>query len=232
MVSEKISLNFRSPEDLAGVLGGITILPYTSKSVSLAAPVMSVVPSGMGGFGTYVSTSLRPSGVNNIVALGDGALLIQGEASAVAELKTLIRQLDVAVPSISCRVEVVSVAGGGKNQNRNVLLAPFATGKCGTEIKASSKFSGTPAQTSKIDVVIKAIPMSDNYFDVETRWEASIPLPGAQKGQLIRLEKIFSTTRRVKAGETVVFGGVILKEEQGATKEGNEVLFFLTIAPL
>ena len=173
--------------------------------------------------------SLRPPGIDNILAIGNSTLLVQGDPNDTEELRELIRQVDVPIPSVECRVEVVSVSAG--KTNRNTLLAAIESGKCGTEIKAISKFTGTPAQTSKVDVTVTATPLGGNFFEVETRWEASIPLPGAQKGQLVRLDKTFSNTRRVKGGDTVMFGGVVIKEEQGAARGGQEVLFFLTLKP-
>ncbi|WP_395094712.1 hypothetical protein [Armatimonas sp.] len=223
---EKILLRHRTPQELAGLLGGIITLPFTPKPGP--TPVLS---SDGKRFITPLPNlrSLRPPGIDNIIAVGEGTLLVQGDAADIEELRNLIRQLDVPIPSVECRAEVVSVSGG--KQNRNTLLASLGTGKSGTEIKAVSKFSGTPAQTSRLDVTIKATPLGDNYFEVETRWEASVPLQGAQKGQLVRLEKTFSNTRRIKAGDTMMFGGVIVKEEQGAVHGGQEVLFFLTLKP-
>lgn len=222
----KILLRHRTPQELAGLLGGIITLPFTPKPGPI--PVLSsdgkrfITPPPN-------SRSLRPPGIDNIIAVGEGTLLVQGAPADIEELRNLIQQLDVPIPSVECRAEVVSVSGG--KQNRNTLLAAIGTGKSGTEIKAVSKFSGTPAQTSRLDVTIKATPLGDNYFEVETRWEASVPLQGAQKGQLVRLEKTFSNTRRIKAGDTMMFGGVIVKEEQGAVHGGQEVLFFLTLKP-
>ena len=220
----EIPLHFRTPQEFSELLGGIITLPYIPKT----GPARVLSPDGKRFM--MPPSSLRPPGVDNIVAVGNGRLLVQGDPEDTNRLRELIQQLDVAIPSVECRVEVVTVSDG--KRSKSVLLQAMETGKCGTEIKAVSKFSGTPAQTSKLDVTLKATPLGGNFFEVETRWEGSIPLPGAQRGQLVRLEKTFSNTRRVKGGDTVMFGGVVIKEEQGAVKGGQEVLFFLTLKPL
>ncbi len=223
---ERINLVYRTPQELSGLLGGIMSLPYTPKPA--LPPVLS--PDGKQFIASPTNQrSIRPAGIDNIISVGDGSLVVQGDPEDIDELKAIIRLLDVPVPSVECRIEVVSVSAGKKD--RNILLQTMETGKCGTEIKAASKTVGTAAQSSRLDVTIKATPLGDGEFEVETRWEASLPLPGAQKDQLVRLEKTFSNIRRVKAGETTMFGGIVLKEDQGVGESGQEVLFFLTLKP-
>ena len=103
---------------------------------------------------------------------------------------------------------------------------------CGTEIRSEGKFTAAGQPPSRLNVTIRPRLVNTNEFELETSWDASILLPGAQKGQFIQIEKTFTTTRRVKAGETVTFGGVVVKEEQGTTKGGQEVLFFVTVKSL
>jgi len=42
----------------------------------------------------------------------------------------------------------------------------------------------------------------------------------------------FSNTRQLKVGQTLILDSMILKEEHGATKGGEEVLFSLTLKPI
>lgn len=221
-----IPVRYRTVSELSELLGGIMVLPYVPKpgpTPQLSADGKRFITPPLN------QRSLRPPGIDSIVAVGNGSLLVQGDPGDVEQLKEVIHQLDVPIPSVECRIEVVSVSAGKKN--RNMLLQAMETGKCGTEIKAVSKTVGTAAQSSRLDVTIKATPLGGNEFELETRWEASVPLPGAQKGQLVRLEKTFSNTRRVKGGATMMFGGVVLKEDQGVGESGQEVLFFLTLKP-
>ena len=231
-----IPVRYRTVSELAPLLGGIATMgkPLPELKMMPNPNYSPNQPNQRTGFGGGSSPmipirSLLPPGIETVVAVGNGTLLVQGDPADIQELKELIQQLDVPVPSVECRIEVVSVSAGKKN--RNMLLQTMETGKCGTEIKAVSKTVGTAAQSSRLDVTIKATPLGGNEFEVETRWEASVPLPGAQKGQLVRLEKTFSNTRRVKGGATMMFGGVVLKEEQGVSASGQEVLFFLTLKP-
>jgi hypothetical protein len=253
-----ITVRYRTLDELETVLGGIVRLadsdPLSEKPAPVAKAPAGINPmanmgggfgsgfGGGGGFGGGLSArqrrqlsgagsgALRPPGVDAIYALANGTLLVQGDKAEIEELARRLKTIDVPTPTLEYRIEVVAV-GSGKG-GRSTLLSAVESGKCGREITALSKFSGTPAQTSRIEVALVATPLGDNYFEVESRWDASVPLLGTLKGQLIRLEKSFSNTRRVRAGETMMFGGVILKEEQGAVKGGQEVLFFLTLKPI
>ncbi len=231
-----IPVRYRTVSELAPLLGGIATMGRPLPELKMVPnpnfspdPYSQRARSDMSSRAMIPVRSLLPPGIDNVIAVGDGSLLVKGDPDDIEQLKELIQQLDVPIPSVECRIEVVSVSAGKKN--RNMLLQAMETGKCGTEIKAVSKTVGTAAQSSRLDVTIKATPLGGNEFEVETRWEASVPILGAQKGQLVRLEKTFSNTRRVKAGAIMMFGGVILKEEQGVSASGQEVLFFLTLKP-
>ena len=231
-----IPVRYRTVSELAPLLGGIATMGKPLPELKMMPnpnfspdPYSQQARSDMRSRPMIPVRSLLPPGINNVIAVGNGSLLVKGDPEDIEQLKELIKQLDVPVPSVECRIEVVSVSAGKKN--RNMLLQAMETGKCGTQIKAVSKTVGTAAQSSRLDVTIKAMPLGGNEFEVETRWEASVPILGAQKGQLVRLEKTFSNTRRVKAGDTMMFGGVVLKEEQGVSASGQEVLFFLTLKP-
>jgi hypothetical protein len=173
-------------------------------------------------------SSNRLTGINAILTAGDRTVMIQGEPKALEELTELLVEFDRPVPSVECSIEVVVATSSG----RSSLLKTVESGLCGTEIKSEGKFTAAAQPASRLNVTIRPRSLNNNEFELETSWEASIAVPGAQKGQFIQIEKTFTTTRRVKAGETMTFGGVVIKEEQGVAKGGQEVLFFVTVKPL
>lgn len=236
---EKITLRNRTAKELSPLLGGFLMpsQPVPQQSyITVPIPPRPFNPQNpQGSVETATSKliparSLRPPGIDTIIALEDATLLVQGEPDDVKELRALIQALDVPVPSVECSLEVVRVSDAGKN-SRNSLLSVKASGKVGTEMKATSKFSGTPAQTSRLDATFKLTALGSDRYEVESHCELSLPFSNT-KGQLTRLEKTFSNTRQLKVGQTLMLDGMILKEEHGATKGGEEVLFFLTLKPI
>jgi general secretion pathway protein D len=63
---------------------------------------------GAGGANGQVQ-SLRPNGIDNIIAGSDNSVIVQGEPGAIEELKAIIRLLDVAPKQVSVRAEFVTV---------------------------------------------------------------------------------------------------------------------------
>lgn len=177
---------------------------------------------------TVPFSSKLPAGIHSLLTAGDYTVMVQGEPKALGELMELLKELDTPVPSVECSIEVAVVTSTGKTS----LLRTMESGLCGTEIKSEGKFTAAAQPLSRLNVTIRPRSMNNNEFELETSWDASISLPGEQKGQFIQIEKTFTTTRRVKAGATMTFGSVVIKEEQGGAKGGQEVLFFVTLKPL
>lgn len=182
----KIFLRHCTAKDLALTLGISFIPPQL---------IPSLLPDSYGYAKTMLPNggvrSLRPPGVDNIIALGDGSLLVQGDPADVEELQALIHALDVPIPSVECRLDVV--------RGKQKVLSASVAGKAGTVVKATNALVGSATKAARIEATFKILPLGVGRYEIESQGKLSVPL--AKRG--MRLEKTFQSTRELALGETL-----------------------------
>ncbi len=209
---------------------------------------------GFGGFATgsvrterIVLLNVRPSDVmsrlqtafpNSLLILPGtdaSSLLVRGYEQQNQEVREMVSLLDTAPKTVVLKAEVVMVTDGGAKAGgkaRSALLSTNLKTLSGQETTGDEKIMGTPTQSAKLQLNATPFLLGDSTFQVDTRWDVSLPLPtgktnasGGKGAGLVRLEKRLTTTTRLKNGETALVGGVVLS--QYGLK--GEVLFFVTL---
>jgi hypothetical protein len=228
---QRIILHHCTAQDLAPFLG-IQFFPARSLPAlslghggGLSGP--GVIGSGMMGPGN-AQRSLRPPGIDNLIALDNATLLVQGDPADIDELQELIRCLDVPIPSVTFKVEIVRIIGSGKKA-RQIPFGTTATGKAGQSVKLTNRLIGGAAQLSQLQGTVKATTLEKDRFEIDGQWEVSLPLQASGKEPFLRLEKTLECKRQVRTGERILMEYLTFSEEQGAAKGGEEVFFYLTV---
>ncbi|WP_309714329.1 hypothetical protein [Armatimonas sp.] len=211
-IQGKISLCFRTARELDSIIGPI-LFPSRKEMVwpRRIAPAFGTEQSGMSGWRSEWAhhAPMRPPGIDNIVALENGTLLLQGNSADIDELTALVRALDVPIPSVECRLEVV--------RGKQKLLSASALGKVGTVVKANNALTGPATVAARVEATFKILPLGVGRYEIESQVKVSVPL--AKRG--MRLEKTFQSTREFTLGQTLTLDQV----EIG----GETVQLFLTL---
>lgn len=228
---QRITLRHCTAQDLDPILGVQFFPPRLFSSASLGH---GGAFSGAGGMGPGVRVlgnaqrSLRPPGIDNLIALDNATLLVQGDPADIDDLREIIRCLDVPIPSVTFKVEIVRIIGSGK-KGRQVLFGTTATGKAGQSVKLNNRLIGGVAQLSQLQGTVKATTLEKDRFEIDGQWEVSLPLTASGKEPFLRLEKTLDCKRQVRTGERVLLEHLTFSEEQGAAKGGEEIFFYLTV---
>jgi hypothetical protein len=199
--SGEIVLRYRSPRELDSLIGPI----YYPNREKISWPLRG----SSYGFGIHVDGApvkglygpMRPPGIDTIVALENGKLLLVGDAADIQEVIALVRSLDIPIPSIECRLEVV--------RGKQKLLTAMAAGKVGTVVKATNALTGPAAVAARVEVTFKVLPLGVGRYEIESQGKVSVPL--ARRGA--RLEKTFQSTREFTLGQTLTLDRVELGGE-------------------
>ncbi len=175
-------------------------------------------------------------------------LLVRAPADQIAALRQMVALLDEAPHTVVLKAEVVLVSsegtstarkastgftkGGVSASSRSALLATTLQTTSGQEATSEDRILGSPAQSAKLHWNATPTLLGDGGYELHTSWEVSLSLSAGSMGKaignntgLVRLEKRLSNVSRIRPGETVVVGGVILS--QYGLK--GEILFFVTL---
>jgi hypothetical protein len=162
----------------------------------------------------------------------ENTILLRGEITSVTAVREAVRLLDVKPREFVIKAEVAMVAENGKKDKGSALLNTILRTTAGKEAESGDTISGTPAQTAKLTLRARVHPLGDGTFEVENVWELSLPLTipatANKPAGLARLEKRSSGTVRLRAGDTTVAGGVLLRQ-YGLD---GQVMLFLTVTPV
>lgn len=206
----KIPLRYRSPREFDALFGPI----YYPNSQRITWPLRGGYTPGASISGARVpgfEGPMRPPGIDTIVAMDEGALLVQGDPADIEELTAFVRELDFPIPSFECQLEVV--------RGKQKVLSASAAGKAGTVVKATNVLTGPAAVAARVEVTFKILPLGVGHYEIESQGKVSVPL--ARRGA--RLEKTFQSTREFTPGQTLTLDRV----EIG----GETVQLLLTIKP-
>ncbi len=192
----KIPFRYRSPREFDSLIGPIyyanrerTTWPLRGSSYGPGVAVDGALKPGLYG-------PMRPPGIDNIVALEDGSLLVQGDPADIEELTSLVHALDIPIPSLECRLDVV--------RGKQKVLSASASGKVGTVVKASNRVLGPTAKAARIELTFKILSLGVGRYEIESQGSVSVPL--AKSG--MRLEKTFQSTREFTPGQTLTLDRV------------------------
>ena len=200
----KIPLRYRSPRELDAIIG--PILFFSRKEMvwpRRIAPPFGAEQSGMREWRSEWAhhAPMRPPGIDNIVAVEDGSLLVQGDPADIEELTALVHALDIPIPSVECRLDVI--------RGKQKVLSASASGKVGTVVKASNRVLGPATKAVRIELTFKILPLGVGRYEVESQGSVSVPL--AKSG--MRLEKTFQSTQSLTPGESVTLDRIELGNE-------------------
>jgi hypothetical protein len=166
-----------------------------------------------------------PDATNLIAHDADNAILIEAPADKMSAAREIVAMLDVAPRNVVLKAEVVMVANGGADAatvkpgaNRNVLLATVLRTVSGQTTDGEDKITGAPSQSARLGLTATATRLGDGNYEVQTRWDVSLPLTVARSGTL-------SNTSRFRPGDTNIVGGIVLS--QYGLK--GQILFFVTL---
>jgi hypothetical protein len=132
----------------------------------------------------------------------DSALLIEAPGDKMRAVEEIVKMLDVAPRNVILKAEVVMVTDGSTDAaakpraDRNVLLATVLRTASGQETDGEDKITGTPSQTARLGLVATATRLGDGNYEVQTRWDVSLPLMTASaSAPVARLQSYASTAK-------------------------------------
>lgn len=134
---------------------------------------------------------MRPPGIDVLVALEDNTLLVMGDPTDIGELRSLLRKLDLPVPTVECTLSVVS--------GKRTVLTTSTTGKAGTTLQAASTLSGPPTKAAQVAATFTILPLGVGRYELKVQGSVSVPLTA--KGS--RLTKTFQSTQELSLGQTI-----------------------------
>ena len=182
----KIPLRYRSPREFDALFGPI----YYPNSERITWPLRGGYTPGASISGARVpgfQGPMRPPGIDTIVAMDEGALLVQGDPADIEELTAFVREL----------------------RGKKKLLTATAAGKAGTVVRATNALTGPAAVAARVEVTFKITPLGVGRYEIESQGKVSVPL--AKRG--MRLEKTFQSTRELTPGQTLTLDRVELGGE-------------------
>ncbi|WP_394796203.1 hypothetical protein [Armatimonas sp.] len=201
----KIPLRYHSPREFDPLIGPI----YYANRERITWPLRGGYIPGVHVDGAPVKGlhgPMRPPGIDNIVALEDGSLLVQGDPADIEELTALVHALDIPIPSVECRLDVV--------RGKQKVLSASASGKVGTVVKASNRVLGPATKAARIEMTFKVLPLGMGRYEIESQGSVSVSL--AKSG--MRLEKTFQSIQPLTPGQSVTLDRIEL---------GNEVVILV-----
>jgi hypothetical protein len=199
----KIPLRYRSPREFDSLIGPILFSSQKAMTWPRRVQPRFGETSGMELLRSEWSFNgeMRPPGIDRIVALEDGSLLVQGDPADIDELTALVRALDFPIPSVECRLDVV--------RGKQKVLSASVSGKVGTVAKASNRVLGPATKAARIEVTFKILPLGVGRYEIESQGSVSVPL--TKSG--MRLEKTFQSTREFTPGQTLTLDRVEIGDE-------------------
>jgi hypothetical protein len=142
-----------------------------------------------------LNRALGSPNVSVEAATRENSLIARGAADDLAQLKQLVRLLDVPQPVLTI---TVGIRGPGTN-GRPLALQSLARALAGRHVTIDEQ-APAGAQGAHLKVQLDPVVQGDGDVLVDSDWDVSVPLAGGPRGP-VRLVKRLTTTTRARPGE-------------------------------